>query len=107
MLFRSSGATEGSSMGPRRDVFFLLFRDHFLDPFSEHFFMIFGPKMGPKINKKMVPKSVFFKLALGAVFLGFCAPSRRSLAVFWASWGRLGGSQERENADIPMRKPLF
>ena len=31
----------------------------------------------------------------------------RSLAVFWASWGCLGGSQEGKNADNPMRKPLF
>ena len=37
-----SGATEGSSMGPGWDYFFLPFRALFRDPFSEHFFVIFG-----------------------------------------------------------------
>ena len=54
------GATEGSSMGPGTEHPFLLFRSHFLDPFSEHFFLIFGPQNGPKIDPEMVPKSVLF-----------------------------------------------
>ena len=55
-----SGATEGSSMGPATQHPFLLFGDHFLDFFLEHFFLIFGPQNGPKIHLKMVPKSVLF-----------------------------------------------
>ena len=66
-----SGATEGSSMGAPRTHLFLLFRDHFLDPFSEHFFLIFGPQKGPKIDPKWSQNQFFFKLALGALFLGF------------------------------------
>ena len=54
------GATEGSSMGPGAGHSFLLFRAHFLDPFSEYFFVIFGPNMGPKISPEMVPKSFLF-----------------------------------------------
>ena len=55
-----SGATEGSSMGPGWDHFFLLFRDHFLDPFSEHFFVFFGPQNGPQNQPQNGPTIIFF-----------------------------------------------
>ena len=55
-----SGATEGSSMGPPSDQTFFIFSVCFQDPFSEHFFMFFGTKMGFKIDTKTVPKLVFF-----------------------------------------------
>ena len=55
-----SGATEGSSMGPEVHDSFLHFRDHFQDPFPEHFFMIFGPRNGSQNHPKMVPKSFHF-----------------------------------------------
>ena len=55
-----SGATEGSSMGPDWDHLFLLFRAHFRDPFSEHFFVIFGPQNGPQNQPQNGPKISFF-----------------------------------------------
>ena len=44
---------------------------------------------------------------VGSYFLGLGTPPGRSWAAFWASWDCLGRSQERKNADGPMRKPFF
>ena len=64
-----SGATEGSSMGPAWDHSFLLFRAHFLDTFSEHFFMIFGPQNGPQNQPQNGPKiSPFLSSRWGLLF---------------------------------------
>ena len=97
-----------------KKIFYLSFSDFF------HFFgIIFGtlfgslfhgiltPKQLPKVVQKWSQNQFFFGSAFEGIFLGFRAPSGRSFAVFWASWGRLGTPQERKNADSPMRKPLF
>ena len=88
-------------------VFFIFFGFIFRTLFGARFRGFWSPKRSPKLVENRSQNQFFFWSALGAPFLGFRAPSGRSFAAFWASWGHLGGSQERKNADSPMRKPLF
>ena len=81
------GATEGSSMGPGCDHFFLLFRAHFLDPFSEHFFLNFGPQNGPQKQSKNGPK---IRLFLSSRWGLFSLASELPRDALWQSSGPLG-----------------
>ena len=82
-----SGATEGSSMGPGLEPFFFTFSGHLLDPFLEHFFMIFWAQNGVQNLVKTGPKTgSFLSSRWGPFFQVFELPR----VALWHSSGPLG-----------------
>ena len=74
-------------MGPGSRHLFLLFRDHFRDPFSEYFFVIFGPQTGLQNRPKTGPK---IRLFLSSHWGLFSLASELPRDALWQSSGPLG-----------------
>ena len=99
-------------MGGQVTPGFQCFSGSISGPFFKKCLGGFGPRSGLRNGFHICLKlCIFGGSMLGAIFLEFLlglgTPPGRSWAAFWASWDRLGRSQERKNANSPMRKSLF
>ena len=103
-----SGATEGSSMGPGSDYPFLLFRAHFLDPFSEHFFVIFGPQNGPQNRPKNGPRiRPFLSSRWGLFSLASELPRDALWQSSWPLGAVLGGLKSEKMQTVLCENHFF